>query len=377
MAVDDFVQLPISVDANAMADNAIADLEAQWPGWVPSEGDVEVVVIEAVAPMAADAAIQASNMPAAALRAFGTKCLGIPYDSGAPSITTVTLGLIDTLGHTVPAGGEIEIDGFAFSVDDDVVVAPGSGSVAGVPVTCMVSTTGSNGLTGSIAAPLTLPAFVSTVAVDSATHDGADPQTDDDYVQKVSRDQRLRAKTLTTVTDFVLSALDHAGVGFAWGIGNTARLVTVALAGADGLPVSTAIKDAVEADYVLYRLVNTTYSIIDATYTSVAIAWTVKQYLGWDPVDLKARINAALDAWLAPPGWGQLLPTASGSTGPGLAPNVEPVVRINDVIVKIGSVPGVKTVETVHINGGTTDVTLTGAVPLPTPGTMTGTVDPP
>jgi hypothetical protein len=51
-----FIEVPIETDADALADNAIDVLQAQWTDWEPNEGDPEVIQIEALSQMAADVA---------------------------------------------------------------------------------------------------------------------------------------------------------------------------------------------------------------------------------------------------------------------------------------------------------------------------------
>jgi hypothetical protein len=49
-------------------------------------------------------------------------------------------------------------------------------------------------------------------------------------------------------------------------------------------------------------------------------------------------------------------------------------LRINKVIQVIENVGGVAYADNVELNAGTSDITLTGAAPLPEPGTITGAV---
>jgi hypothetical protein len=374
--VSDYVQLPMSVDETQIADDAIDRLAAKWAGWVPDDADLEVMTIEALAPMAADVARIAANMPSAALRAYGTKLLGIPYQSGTPAGTTVTFYLQDDAGYTIPAGGQLNIDGYAFAVYEDVVIGEGdvvspSGQqvyAAGIP------TAAANDLTGAIVAQLSLPSFVADVTVDAPTEGGTDPQTDEEYQSLISSELRLRAKTIVTTRDFEIEALAFSEeIGRALAVGNTARLVTVCLATAEGEVVSSPTKTALEAHYALYEQVNTTYTIIDPTYTTIDVEWAVKALPSpaIDPVALEASINALLTSRLSPGTWGA--PTA-GDPGSMSAWMFEDTVRYTELIAWIGNVVGVDYVVSLTINGGTSDVSMSGDVPLPRPGTITGSV---
>lgn len=349
----DFVDIPFSVDANSIADAAIVRLAAQWDGWAPDDASLEVQQIETIAPMAADLGSQISRMPAEVVQAIGTNLLGIPYGAGVAATTTVTLTTVDAAGYFVSAAtSEIEIDGFAFSLADDVSIPNGSTVMAGVPVVCNVPGAAANGLTGAVVAPLSLPPFVVGISVDSATGNGADPEDAIAYTNRVSRDLRLRAKTIVTINDFVLEALDTDGISFAWAIGNTARAVTVAVAGVNALPVLTSIKDTLQATYTQYAQVNTVFTIEDATYTAISVTWRAKAVPGADKPALLDAVNAVLGQLLSPRAWGQATLSAPGQ---GPSPVIRPTVALYDVVVAIGEVQGVQSVEEVWIYGATTN----------------------
>ena len=135
MSDQGFVSVPITTDSQTLADDAVEKLRETWEGWEPNDGDLEVIQIEALAPMAQNAAEAASRMFPAAFRAFGTDLAGVAYESGAPASTTVTFTLTDTDGHDIPVGSEIDIDGFAFATTAPATVAPTFDTAAAVPVT--------------------------------------------------------------------------------------------------------------------------------------------------------------------------------------------------------------------------------------------------
>lgn len=373
----DFVRVEVTTNPSQLADDAIARLQARWPEWTPNDGDLEVVQIETLAPMAADAAETASRVPAAVFREYGTTINGVPYESGQPAVTTVTITLTDTDGHTIPGGSEFELDGYAFTVDVDQIVAPGDDTATGVNVSSTTLTSAANDLAGSVTTPITMPAWVEDIVVDTPTSGGADPEDDVAYQDRLSRDLQLQAKTLVTTRDYELMALDDAAVGRVIALADSTRHVTVVVTGLDGEPVSTAVKDRLVELYAKYRLVNTIVTVADATYTTVNVTYSVKPYSGYDAVDLVARIDARLAEWLSPTEWG--LPQ-SGDPGTALSAYTDAVVRRNKLIDIIADVEGVDYVDTLTITGsaGTVDgngnLTMPGSIALPHPGTFTGTV---
>ena len=371
-----YVELPILVDEQQMVDDAIDRLRARWPDWTPDDGDLEVVMIEDLAPMAADAARIAATMPSAALRAYGTKLLGIPYGSGSPAGTTLTITALDDAGYTVPAGGQLEIDGYAFNVFQDVEIPVGDIEVSGAQVYAAIATAGANDLTGALVAQLSLPSFVVDVTVDKPTAGGADPQTDAEYQSDISDELRLRAKSIITTRDFEIEALAFSSeIGRAMAIGNTARLVTVTIATLQGTAVSSPTKDALAAHYSYFEQVNTTYTINDPDPNNLSIVWSAKaEPLPFmDAVGLLAQVNAMLSRRLSPATWGSPQWGDPGSTSNW---QNETTVRINELIAWIGGTFGVDYCIDVTINGNAVDYVMTGAAPLPVLVSCEGTVVP-
>jgi hypothetical protein len=380
MADPAFVDLELTLDAGAMADAAVAGLQASWDGWQPNDGDLEVVTIEELAPMAASVAQIASQMPKAALRTLGTKIWQIPYDPGAPATTTITLTVS---GNGTLAGGlsQVAIDGYAFALAGDVVVVAGQTTVPGVPVTCTVDAATANGLTGDNVASLTLPVWVTAITVDAATANGRDPEDDDEYADKVSREMITRARTLVNARDLALDALLVGGVGRSYAKTSAARVVDVWLTDLNGLAVSSAIKSAVTARWADARMINITYNVHDPSYCQVNLAYSVLGNPGAAPADLTSSIGTMLTGLFDPGHWGSQY-TPGASTVVGWVN--QPVVHKNVVVAAIGNLPGVLVVESVTLSSTTPgavvdsvsgDLTMPGTVALPQLGTVTSTID--
>jgi baseplate J-like protein len=374
-----FVSVPITTEGQTLADDAVERLRDQWDGWEPNDGDLEVVQIEALAPMAQNAAEAASRMFPAAFRQFGTALYGVPYQDGLPAEGTVTFTIIDDVGgYVIPAGSTIDIDGYAFAVDVAQTVAPTVTTLTGVGVTATENGSAQNGLVGASVTPISSLAFVESVSLDSPTGGGADAENDALYQDRFAAELQLRAKTLVTTRDFEVEAMADPGVGRAVAIADSARHITVVLIDDFGEPVDTAVKDRLVELFADYRQVNTIVTVIDATYTTVSVTYSVVAYPGFDPIDLAARIDETLAATLSPANWGR--PSNFGDPGSPDAWYNEPVVRKNKIIDLIADVEGVNYVVDVTITGsagtvdGAGDLTMPGSVALPRPGTMAGTV---
>lgn len=371
---DVFVEVPITVDSQTLAEDAVQRLADRWPGWEPNDGDPEVVQIETLAPMAENAAETAAQVPAAIFREYGTKLIGRPYDVGAPATGVVTFNFIDSTGRTIPQDFEIDIDGFAFRVDSETLVPIGSSAASGVAVTAAESGEEANALAGSNIVPVSSLPGINTIVLASPTANGTDPEDDNDYQNNLSNDLKLQAKTLVTTRDFELWAMSKAGVGRASAVHAGDRAVNVAVTDSVGEIVPTAVKNALIADFDNYKLVNTVLTFFDPTYTTINVTYTVKARVGVNQADLDSRIDAALAELLSPPRWG--LP--KGVTVLGTWYN-EPVVRANVLIDRIADVDGVDYVTSVSITGSAgsasgSNWTMAGTFALPRPGVMTGTI---
>jgi hypothetical protein len=371
---ENFIEVPVETDADTLADNALDYLAAEWEDWEPNEGDLEVVQIEALSQMAADVANVAAIMPNAAIEAILERLFAVVPQDGTPATGTVTFTLVDTTANVIPAGTEIDIDGYAFSVDQDTPTTAGSGTVAGVPVTAIESDTGANGLTGDTVVLVGVLTFVSDVALNGVTGGAVDPETEQEYLDRGSQALELQAITLVTAHDYEVMALSDSRVGRAVAVDDrTNRRITVTASKADGSVVDAATKTALTALFDSYR--QTTWQVVlgDATKTTINVTFQLHAYPNFDTAMVISSAKDAVVDFLDPTTWGSYL------SAPSPTPDVEPRVRKNKLIDVIGSVTGVDYVVDVTITGSAGSVQsngdwlMPGAVPLPSAGTITGT----
>jgi hypothetical protein len=371
-----FLELEFESDPTTLAQGAVDVLLDQWPDWDPNEGDLEVVLIESIAPMASDAAIAASQVPTAIFQKFGTDLFGLPFSDGAPARLSLLFTIDPSAGdRVIPAGSEIDVDGFAFQVDDDFTV-PGSSTTAGpVPATATDVGADANGLTGDHVAIITALTFVLDTTLSGASSGGVDPEEPDDYVDRLARHLQLQSVSLVTTRDYELMALDDPRVGRVVALNDGTRAVRVVATDSAGELLDSATKAALVATYAEFRLVNVVVTVADPTYTTVNVAYEVRPYPNFDPTDLVSRLNEMLAGALSPAGWG--IPSSGDSQDVGWVN--DPLVRKNKIIDLMSGVEGVNYIGAVTITGsaGTVsggDLTMPGIVALPRPGTFTGTV---
>lgn len=370
-----FVEVPFTTSADQLAVDAINRLQDRWDGWEPNDGDLEVIQIETVAPMAQDAVEVAASVPEAIFRNYGTQLVGEAYRPGQPAVGQASFTAIDATGYSTEDVVQIAIGQFGFQTDDPLVIAPGQTSIS-VAVTAIEDGIEYNGQSG-IADLVTALPWVDLVTISSPTGGGVEPETDEQYADRLSEFLRLQSTTLVTAQDFVLMALQQPGVGRATASFSQAREVTVTVTDAAGELVPTQIKTDLAALYADYRQVNTLYEVIDPNYTTITVTFSLVALPGYDLTDVHDRAIAAAQDWLSPANWGRPVNTGEGVSDDWLINST--VVRYSE-LVRVLSVNGVRYVDTTAttLNGGTADVTLptppANPVPLTRPGTITGTV---
>ena len=350
----DYIELTFTADEQTLADDAVANLQTTWDGWEPNDGDMEVVLIETLAPYAVAAIEQASQVPPTAFIALGTKLYGIAYGEGVNATTTVTLTFQDAAGnYDVPSGSEFELSGYAFQTVDDVTSAVGSATLSDVAVIAGDVGIAYNNLTDADWSAVTLPVWVVDLSTEAPTAGGVDAQDDYDYLNMLSRELQLRGRMLVTLPDFEIAAVNTEGIGRAYASTTAARAVTVTLMDPNGLPVSSTVKAELLATYQAATLVNVTFTLADATYTTIGVAYEVVALPGFDPTALQTSINQTLSSFLSPLGWGTVSMGQPGSGQGSTSWLSDNTVRLNKLISIIGTSPGVGYVvaNTVVISG--------------------------
>lgn len=381
---NDFVNVPMTVDPNDLSDAAIQTLQTEWPDWVPNDANLEVALIEIIAAMAAQVAIIAANMPAAALIQYGQQILGIAYGVGQPATAMATFTVADTSGHDIPAGSQVEISGVAFQTVGDLNIAPGLSSGV-VEIAATDSGTYADGFDGSDWSSINLPVFVTNMVLAAATANGVDPQDDQAYLNTVAQEMQLRSKSIITLLDFVITALNVTGVGRATATasGTHPRNITVTITDTNGNAPTTALENAVVAACSApnTRMVNANISANGANYTTVGVTASVQALPNVNGAALASSVQSRLDLELSPLGWGNPL---SGNT-PGLSWVNQPIVHLNRMLAVASQVSGVDYPISVSLSGsniaqtsaalttgaGTTSVPVTALVNALPVGTYT------
>lgn len=356
-----------------LVDRALLDATAKLPGWTPREGNTEVVLIEALALIVAEAIYATNRLPGAVVEVL-LRLFGVERSEGVAPTATATFTLSDDAGHTVPAGTvvRLELGGLAepvlFTTDEDLVVAAASSSGT-VAITAATGTAEANGIAaGTNLDVLSAVLFVDGAELATAVSGGADPEDDLAWLNRgVERLSRL-TDSLVLPEHFTSYALEDVRVYRATTIDNTdpavgpaganAGHVTVVVEGSGGVDLSAGVMTELEDAMELKALANLNVHVIAPTVTDVDVTATVRRLAGYTDAEVQANVEAALTAYLSPDVW----PWAA-------------TVRRNELIALLDGVAGVDYVES--LTDPAADVGLTGYGPLANAGVLTITVQSP
>ena len=388
----EYIAAPIDTDPADLLNDAYTYIQTIIPGWTPSDGHLDVWLLQSISSIASESRDVASGVTRDIFRWYGAYLLGIqPLDATAATSTT-TWTMTDTGGYTIFAGTQVAItdpDGnvIPFVTVDDIQIFPGSLATAVGAVAIMAAEPGEDGtglgVSGDIIDLLDPLAFVDHVRLEATTSGGQDAELDDVYLNRLSAQLQLLAPRPILPQDFAAFAMNIPGVYRATAIDlynpNTAtynndRTVSVAVMDANGAACSTAVKNAVDADLQARREVNFLVFVIDPTYTTIKVTANVQGLKGLGQTTLQADITSALQSYLSPANWG------TSATNPQVWIN-SVYVRYLEISNVINNVAGVDYIISLTIGAGagamgTSDITMTGVAPLPTPGAMSVTVQP-
>lgn len=232
MTTNGYIEIPVVTDPTVMAQNAFTSLATSIPGWRPSEGNLEVLLIELFATMAAEAATVASDVPGTIFRNFGS-LVGIIPDAGVEAQIYTTWTLINPAGvsgYQIPAG---TIAGFYyqgvsynFSTVNDLNFASGAQTATSVLMQAVepgveynIYNLGSGfSPIGTYLSVLNSDPNVSNVLVTDtyATNNtlafGTDPETDSAYMDRLSAELELLSPRPITVGDYARISQNVSGV---------------------------------------------------------------------------------------------------------------------------------------------------------------------
>ncbi len=230
--VDSYIQLPITVDADALTQQILSNLASYFPGWVAREGNIEVALAEQIALLVAEAATAASDVPALIFEAFGV-LVNITPIAGNYEQIQVTWTLVAPAtgaGYQIPAG---TIAGFywqgaayQFETIQDYTIANGSSSMnlimqsvaTGAVYDLDALATNSSFNTSQYLVLSTQDPLVSTILIISTPSTlptlarATDPETPSAYLNRLANELQLLAPRPITPSDYSSFSQNVSGV---------------------------------------------------------------------------------------------------------------------------------------------------------------------
>jgi uncharacterized phage protein gp47/JayE len=369
---DDYIDVPTSTDPDTIAAAILDALMESIPGFVPRDGQLEVVIINLVARAIAENRDVASRVPTSIFRFFGQTIIGLPPVDAASALVPSTWTVTNDDGHTIPAGTLV---GFKLASDqqayfqtvDQVTIAPGATATASGEVLLRAINPGAayNGIPAGPVRLVDALAYVDSVTSTAVTAGGQDAETDPAYLARLREELKLQTARPILPPDFAVLAkripgVDRAitidGYNPANGTYNNTRMVTVALADVLGNAVPDTVRASVSAYLESLREANFLVNTIGPTYTAVDVDATLKALPGANVDTIRAAAVDALKRYLNPASW-----------------NWATVVRRNELISLLDQIPGVDYVDAV--TSPADNIVLQGVAPLAQSGNISITVE--
>lgn len=384
-----YIDVPFDSDPDRLAADVFEFLQAAYPGWIPHDGNLEVVMIEAFSRLAAINRDLASRFPTSAFRYFGSKLVGLKPIDTAPATMQTNWTMIGTAGYTIPAGTNVGVRSSggviqAFRTINDTVVPVGAGTANGVTVVATVPGAASSdlGAPGAAVELITPLLFVTGVVQIAPSAGGVDAELDSAYLDRLAIELRLLTPRPIVPADFeVLAkripgndrALAIDGYNPAAGTYNNERMIGLTSQDASGEAWSTVTKNDTVAYLESLRELNFVVNGFNPTYTIIDVTFTFVLTPGYNEADTEGRAIAAVAEYLDPKNWG--LPDFGDKR---LWENKGTVYKW-EIGQAISNVEGVDHIATLTMRTGIgafleQNIVLAGAAPLPRPGTILGTV---
>lgn len=395
----EYNELGLLLDADQLTMYSLDYMEEAIPGWVARPASPETIMMEANGQMASEVVAQAATVPDEAMAYLGTSIYGFPMLDGAPSRASATITFDPaTPATTIFQGTEVAVPHpsgttYLYETDRDVV-APAGGGTAALMVIASEYGAAQNGCFGISEFQEEFEGVVS-IYVDTTTS-GADPEDPTDYLARFSTYLSILTARPVLPIDFAhraqlnprverAVALDlYQPASTAGGYGsprtasavtNVERCCTVVITAAAGATPPDDLMLEVWQDFEANREVNFLSYVIppgaNGVYTAIDVRATVHPYPGVADDDARTQVIDMIGQWLNPANWGAVPGTAAAQDW-----STDNKVRIYEAVDWINRAAAIHYVVSVEMKKSTdpvgswaaTDITLTGAVPMPTLG---------
>lgn len=282
----------------------------------------------------------------------------------------------DTVGpHTLKAGESVRAGGVDWVLSEDLTVAPAA-TTATVAVTAIEPGAEPNGITTTPAVTNSTVSWIDTATL-TLTQTGAPEWTVDEHLEKGRKLRRISSAQLILPQDFadfieifvtsVARGCTYDGYNPADSSTGNERMVAVSAIDAQGEWVGSTVAAIAQAAMAAQRESSFKVNMVAPTYTTANSAFSFTTLPGYLPSEVKPRAEAAVRAAMSPANHG--LPRTNDE--PAWRRVAYLYRRELETVAQL--VDGVDLITAFTLNGGTSDVALPGAFPLPRAGTVVGT----
>src|SRR3982751_2284335 len=288
-----YITPPTNTSPIDLALSAFEYIQTYFPQWTPNAGALATILVQANAEVAADVKDTSSRVPQEIFKYYGQSVVNLLPVAEAPATVSSTWKMTDTLGHSITSGTVVyvrndfgEFIGFVV-VGGPYVIAPGSNTTAvgAVALVAVLPGEEGNGLSSTHeVTPEDQLAYVDTITLVGTSTNGADAETEEDYLGRLVTELRLQSPRPLLPSDFAVLARRIAGVDRAvavdnWdpvsGTGFHERTTCIFAVDSAGIGVSAGIKTSIKTYLESLRGENFVINVGDPTYTPVSAAYDI------------------------------------------------------------------------------------------------------
>lgn len=359
-----YVDLSINdLDATGIFDEAIEYARTALPEWIPQAGNIEVILLEAIAVEAANVIAAINRVPGATTETL-LKLYGVERSDGELAHGTIQVITINTNGYTIPGGSNFAYfppDGttpLVYLTDDDLIIPNGFASGTVTVTAQAVGSVYNEPSAGSTLQFLETVPFIQSVTFNVAPSGGASAETDDQFFQRAINTLQSYSAALTTadqIASYVL--VNYPDIVFRSHVFDRERsadrdtsapayspeahvgYALVVVAGQNSSPTDTSDtqidagdRQTIQDDLQARVNPGLVVEVVNAEIVDVAPSVTVKKVAGYTATQVEDAIKSTLTSYLSSNSW-----------------DWDSSVRVNELISLIDDVEGVNYV--VSIDG--------------------------
>lgn len=330
------------------------------PEWTPQAGQIEVVLLEAIANQSSNVVAAANRVPGAVMETL-LLLYDIQRDEGVAATATIDITVINTSGYIVPAGANFSYfppnngTALVYTLDEDISVASGSTTGQGAVTAQEVGTAHNDPSVGSSLQILMTMPYLETTIFGTSPSGGTDPESDDEYFDRASTTLRSYSAALTTPTQIQAWILvtypnivyranvydrrrknDRDTTSPTYDVHDGFALVVVAglnatIADTSDVPVTVDDRQAIEEALDLKTNTGLVTELVNAELVDITVNVTVMPYVGYTTSQIQTNVNDALNLYLSPNEW-----------------DWSDTVRENEILALVDNVEGVNYVSTLN-----------------------------